>query len=79
MNLGSLFIISTPIGNLEDITYRAIKTLGEVDIVLCEDTRVTSRLLNNYNINTKMISYNEYNEIEKIISISQLLKRIKNT
>jgi len=73
MNLGSLFIISTPIGNLEDITYRAIKTLDEVDIVLCEDTRVTRRLLNNYNINTKMISYNEYNEIQKIDSISQLL------
>jgi len=73
MNLGSLFIISTPIGNLEDITYRAIKTLDKVDIVLCEDTRVTRRLLNNYNINTKMISYNEYNEIQKIDSISQLL------
>ena len=73
MNLGSLFVISTPIGNLEDITYRAIKTLSDVDIALCEDTRVTKRLFNNYNIKTKMISYNEYNEIQKIDFISQLL------
>ena len=73
MNPGSLFVISTPIGNLDDITYRAVQTLNDVDCILCEDTRITKRLLDKYNINGKMITHNEYNESKKVDSISQLL------
>ena len=73
MNPGSLFVVSTPIGNLDDITYRAIKILNDVDCILCEDTRITKRLLNKYNINGKMITHNEYNEGKKVDFISQLL------
>ena len=54
MNSGSLFVVSTPIGNLDDITYIAIQTLNDVDYILCEDTRVTKRLLDKYNINPKL-------------------------
>ena len=67
-----LYIIPTPIGNLEDITLRSIRLLKESDIVLAEDTRVTRKLLNHYDINTKMISYhvfNEHQKIQKIITI----------
>ena len=73
MNYGSLFIVSTPIGNLDDITYRAVSVLGKVNFIVCEDTRITKRLLNKYNINSKMITCNEHNEIKKIKSISQIL------
>ena len=73
MTYGSLFVVSTPIGNLDDITYRAIKILNDVDCILCEDTRITKRLLDKYNIRSKMITHNEYNESKKINSISQLL------
>ena len=73
MNPGSLFVVSTPIGNLDDITYRAIQTLNDVDYILCEDTRITKRLLDKYNINQKMITHNEYNESKKVDSISELL------
>ena len=73
MNPGSLFVISTPIGNLDDITYRAVQTLNNVDYILCEDTRITKRLLDKYNINQKMITHNEYNESKKVDFISQLL------
>ena len=58
---GSLYIVATPIGNLEDITQRALRVLGEVDLVACEDTRHTRKLLNHYSINTKTISYHEHN------------------
>ena len=67
-----LYIIPTPIGNLEDITLRSIRLLKESDIVLAEDTRVTRKLFNHYDINTKMISYhvfNEHQKIQKIITI----------
>ncbi len=62
---GSLYIVATPIGNLEDITQRALRVLGEVDFVACEDTRHTRKLLNHYGINTKTISYHEHNERER--------------
>ena len=63
---GCLYIISTPIGNLGDITIRAIETLSKVDYILCEDTRITKKLLNKYNLkNKKLISYNDYNASEK--------------
>jgi len=61
----SLFLIPTPIGNLDDITYRALKVLETVDYLLCEDTRETKKLLNHFNLNKKVIACHEYNE-EKI-------------
>ena len=73
MTPGSLFVISTPIGNLDDITYRAVKILNDVDYVVCEDTRETKRLFDKYDIDVKMITQNEYNENKKIDSISKLL------
>ena len=57
---GNLFVVGTPIGNLEDITLRAISTLQDVDFVLAEDTRNSKKLLTAHNINTKMISYHEH-------------------
>ena len=61
-NTPTLYLIPTPIGNLDDITLRAIKVLNEVEIIFSEDTRVTSLLLNHLNIKKKLISSHEYNE-----------------
>jgi len=61
-----LYIVSTPIGNLEDITFRAVETLAEVDFIICEDTRVSSHLLNHYQIKKELISLNAFNEGKKI-------------
>lgn len=69
---GQLFVIGTPIGNLEDITLRAISTLKNVDIILAEDTRNSKKLLNAHNIDTKMMSYHDHSsekEIKKIVSL----------
>ncbi|RMF56853.1 MAG: 16S rRNA (cytidine(1402)-2'-O)-methyltransferase [Calditrichaeota bacterium] len=71
---GTLYIISTPIGNLEDITLRALRLLKEVDYICAEDTRVTGRLLAHYEIKKKMISYHSYNERQRIPRILQTLK-----
>jgi len=76
--LGKLYIVATPIGNLEDITFRAIKTLKEVDFILCEDTRVTKKLLNHYEINKPTISYHHHSSKAKIDKIIELLKSGKN-
>ena len=70
-NTPSLYLITTPIGNMDDITYRAIKTMEEVDILLAEDTRVTKLLLNHFGIKNKLIAnhkFNEENNVEQIIS-----------
>lgn len=61
----SLYLVSTPIGNLKDITFRAIETLENVDLIYAEDTRVTNKLLSHYNINKKVISYHSFNEEER--------------
>ena len=71
--LGTLYIVSTPIGNLADITYRAVEILNTVDIIAAEDTRRSRILLSNYNIKTKMISYFEHNKYHKIEIIKQKL------
>jgi len=62
---GTLYVVSTPIGNLEDLTYRAVRVLSEVDIVACEDTRHSQKLLNHYGIKTKTVSYHEHNERDR--------------
>lgn len=62
---GCLYIVSTPIGNLEDITYRAVRILKEVDWIACEDTRTTGHLLHHYGITTKTVSYHEHNEAQR--------------
>ena len=71
-NTGQLFVVGTPIGNLEDVTLRAISTLQSVDIILAEDTRNSKKLLDAHKIETKMISYHEHSndkEIKKIIDL----------
>lgn len=62
---GTLYLVPTPIGNLEDMTFRAVRTLKEVDIIACEDTRVTQKLLNHFEIDTMKVSYHEHNVQEK--------------
>lgn len=78
MNNGILFIVGTPIGNLKDITLRAIETLQNVDIILAEDTRQTIKLLNHLNIKKHMISYHKHNEESKIEQVVGLLNEGKN-
>ena len=75
---GNLYVVATPIGNLEDITLRAIRTLKEVDFILCEDKRITSKLLNKYEIKTKLISFHKYNEKDEAENVISYLKSGKN-
>lgn len=62
---GTLYLCATPIGNMEDITYRVVRILKEVDLIAAEDTRTSKKLLDRYNINTRVTSYHEHNKIEK--------------
>src|SRR5688572_27201784 len=75
---GNLFVVATPLGNLEDITARALKVLGEVDLVACEDTRRTAGLLLAFGIQTPTTSYFEHNEREKVPVILDVLRAGKN-
>ncbi len=75
--MGILYIIATPIGNLKDITLRALEILKEVDFVLCEDTRQTLKLLNHYGISKPLISYFQHSKISKIEHIVDFLKQGK--
>ena len=77
-NLGSLYIVSTPIGNLNDITFRAIEVLNKVHICASEDTRISSVLFNKYNINTKLTSYHKFSEKSKINKFIDVLKSGKD-
>lgn len=73
-NAGILYIVATPIGNLEDITFRAVRILDEVDVVLCEDTRVTHKLLEHYHLETKTMSYFQHSKLSKIDTIIKMLE-----
>ena len=75
---GTLYLCATPIGNLEDITYRVLRTLKEVDLIAAEDTRNSIRLLNHFEIKTPMTSYHEYNKIEKAYQLVEQLRAGKN-
>jgi len=76
--MADLFIVATPIGNLEDISLRALRILKEVDIILCEDTRVTRKLLLRYDIKTPVLSYHQHSQLKKINYIADLLKEGKD-
>lgn len=75
---GTLYLCATPIGNLGDISERCLKTLSEVDLIAAEDTRQTLKLLNHFEINTKMTSYYEHNKKEKGMLLINMLKEGKN-
>jgi 16S rRNA (cytidine1402-2'-O)-methyltransferase len=75
---GTLYIIATPIGNLEDITIRAVRILGEVDLIACEDTRETRKLLDRYNIARPLVSYHEHNERTRSADLLRDLEAGKN-
>jgi 16S rRNA (cytidine1402-2'-O)-methyltransferase len=71
---GTLYLVATPIGNLADITHRALQVLNDVDLIACEDTRHTHKLLSHYGITTKTLSYHEHNEQQRA---SELIERLK--
>jgi len=75
---GKLYIIATPIGNLEDITLRALRVLREVDLILCEDTRVTKKLLDRYGIQKPLLSYHHHSKLSRVEKIVEYLENGKN-
>ena len=75
---GTLYLCATPIGNLEDITFRVLRTLKEVDLIAAEDTRNSIKLLNHFEIKTPMTSYHEFNKIDKAYQLVEKLKEGKN-
>ena len=72
-----LYVVSTPIGNLGDITFRALEVLNKSDHILCEDTRVSRKLFSRYNINSKLISNHKFNEKKNIQKIINIIKKLK--
>ena len=75
---GNLYLCATPIGNLEDITYRVVRTLNEVDLIGAEDTRNSIKLLNHFDIKTPMTSYHEFNKYDKAKQLVEMMKEGKN-
>lgn len=75
---GTLYLCATPIGNLEDITFRVLRTLKEVDLIAAEDTRNSIKLLNHFDIKTPMTSYHEFNKIDKAYQLVEKLKQGMN-
>lgn len=75
---GKLYVVATPIGNLSDITLRALSTLKSVDVIACEDTRVTSKLLARYEISKSLISYHQHSRQSKVDQVIEFLKEGKN-
>ena len=73
--MATLFIVATPIGNLEDITFRALRTLKECGVIACEDTRQTQKLLDRYGIHKKLLSYHDHNELARAAELIEQLKR----
>ncbi|MFL6334643.1 MAG: 16S rRNA (cytidine(1402)-2'-O)-methyltransferase [Pyrinomonadaceae bacterium] len=73
-NRGTLYLVATPIGNLEDVTRRALRVLGEADVVACEDTRRTRQLLEHFGIRARTLSYHEHNERERAAELAQLIE-----
>jgi 16S rRNA (cytidine1402-2'-O)-methyltransferase len=71
---GTLYLVATPIGNLEDVTKRALRVLAEADVVACEDTRHTRRLLEHFGIHARTISYHEHNERERAEELAQMIE-----
>jgi 16S rRNA (cytidine1402-2'-O)-methyltransferase len=76
--MANLYIVATPIGNLEDVSLRALRILKEVDLILCEDTRVTKKLLDKYQIKKPLLSYHQHSKLQKLDCIISLLKEGKN-
>jgi 16S rRNA (cytidine1402-2'-O)-methyltransferase len=76
--MSTLFIIATPIGNLSDFGFRSLETFKNVDLILCEDTRVTKKLLERYKIEKPVLSYHQHSKLQKINYILDLLKNGKN-
>lgn len=72
--LGTLYLVATPIGNLDDMTFRAVETLKSVSVIACEDTRHTRKLLTHFNISNKLVSYHEHNEAERTGELLALLR-----
>lgn len=77
-SLGKLYIVATPIGNLSDMTFRAVETLKSVDCILCEDTRTTKKLLDHYEIKNKTISFHSHSKLSKIEDIKKMIGEGKN-
>lgn len=76
--MATLYVVGTPIGNLEDITLRALRVLGSVDVILCEDTRMTKRLLSKHDVHTATLSYHAHSQMSRVEDILSMLREGKN-
>ena len=74
MSMGTLYLVPTPVGNLEDITFRALKVLKEADLILAEDTRTSGILLKHFEIKNAMLSYHKFNEHQTVDRVVERLK-----